>query len=269
MESQPLTPSAGPRHLFGSEVRYHRELRGHSLRALAALIPFGASTISEIERGLAACDLVFAELADGALETGGALARLHGGLFDGRAAAFPDHFVGWPEQESEAELLRSYQPLLVDGLLQTPDYARELLYGDEKAVEARMARQAILSRDEPLPPRLMVLMAEHVLWHRIGTAALMYEQLHHIADVISPRLSVQILPDGCGHSGHLGGFAIARLCDGHSVAYVDHEPAGVILGGRREVERLSERFSDLATYALPADMSGALIRETAESRWKT
>ncbi|WP_169813943.1 helix-turn-helix domain-containing protein [Actinomadura kijaniata] len=269
MPQQPkkLTPSRGPLDLFGAEVRHHRERAGLSLRALADLIPYAASTIGEIERGEAGCDLVFAEHCDQILNTDGALARLHEGLFDGRAAAFPDYFAGWPDRESEAETLRSYQMGVIDGLLQTRDYAGALLRGDEKAIQSRMNRQDILTR--PNPPRLMVVMPEVVLWNKVGTAELMYEQLMHLADVISPMVSVQIIPNGAPHLGHLGSFVVARLSGGCQVAYREAEPHGSIVEARDEIDALHEKFSDLATYALPVDMSGALIRETAESKWKT
>ncbi|WP_067482689.1 helix-turn-helix domain-containing protein [Actinomadura hibisca] len=262
-----LDPSRGPRELFGSEARFYREREGLSLRALAEMIPFSASTISEIERGDTGCDLSFAEYADDALNTGGALVRLHSALFDGRSAAFPSYFMGWPEREGEAEVLRSYQTMLVDGLLQTPAYAEVLLYGDAKKVEARMARQEILRRESP--PRLVYLLPETVLWHRVGTAPIMHEQLLRLADAISPRVSIQIIPDGAPHSGHAGSFTLARFPGGGYAAYCEGEPHGKIVEGSSEIERLHEKFLDLGTYALSADQSEALIRETAENKWKT
>ncbi|MBW8481444.1 helix-turn-helix domain-containing protein [Actinomadura parmotrematis] len=261
-----LTPNAGPRHLFGSEVRFHREAAELSLRGLADMIPFGASTISEIERGLVGCDLVFAELTDGALSTGGALTRLHVGLFDGRAPAFPDHFVQWPQREGRAELLRAFQPLAVWGLFQIREYAETQLYGDVGKVEARMRRRDVLTRETP--PRIVYLVPEHILWHRVGSPEIMYAQLLHLADSISSRVAIQVLPDGSPHPGHLGAFVLARLPGGEEVAYAEAEPHGQILDGRSDLEMLNERFTELATYALPADMSGALIRQTAEERWK-
>ncbi|MFC9969322.1 helix-turn-helix domain-containing protein [Spirillospora sp. NPDC127200] len=262
-----LEPSRSPRHLFGSEARHYREREGLSLRALSERIPFSASTISEVERGDAGCDLSFAEYADDALNTGGALVRLHKALFDGRSAAFPAHFAQWPDHEGRAEILRSYQPLTVDGLLQIEDYAAALLGGDRAKVEGRMARQEILSGDDP--PRLLVVMLEHVLWRRIGTRETMYDQLMRLADARSARCSVQVIPDGEPHNGNAAGFVIATLPGGEHVAYAAGEPRGKILDGRSDVDRLHEHFADLMTHALPANMSAALIRETAEEKWKT
>jgi transcriptional regulator with XRE-family HTH domain len=264
-----LTPSRGPLDLFGSEVRRYRTLAGLSLAELAGLIPYAPSTIGDVERGQNGCDRGFAEECDRVLDTRDALAHLHDGLFDGRSAAFPEYFAKWPDHESQAEVLRSYQTMLVDGLLQTPGYAEVLLYGNQTKLQGRLKRQAILSREEPVPPRLVCLLPETVLWHRVGTAEIMREQLLHLADVVSPLVTVQIIPDGAPHAGHMGSFTIARLPSGDLVAYCEGEPHGRIEDGRSAIERLNERFMDLSTYALSADQSAALIRQTAEERWKS
>ncbi|MGI5168816.1 helix-turn-helix domain-containing protein [Spirillospora sp. CA-253888] len=261
-----LTPGRSPQDLFGSEVRRYRELAGLSLTALADRIPYAASTIGTVERGECGCDRVFAEVCDQVLDTRDALVHLWDGLLRGRSA-FPTYFAEWPEHESRAVTLRTYQPIIIDGLLQTEDYASALLYGSENDVRARMERQTVLTGEAP--PRLVYLLPEIVLWHRVGTAQTMYEQLHRLADSISPTLAVQVLPDGSPHPGNLGAFVIARLPGGEHLAYCDGEPHGRIVEGRTDLDRLQERFTDLATYALPADMSGALIRQTAEERWKT
>ena len=263
-----LTPSRGPLDLFGSEVRRYRESTSLSLAQLADKIPFSASTIGEIERGESGCDRVFAEQCDRVLDTREALAHLHDGLFDGRSAAFPEFFADWPDYESQAEIMRAYEPLVIDGLLQTPSYAEVLLYGDKQAVQGRLQRQAILTREEPTPPRFIYILPERVLRSCVGTAQVMHEQLSRLADAVSPRLSVQVIPDGAPHPGNLGAFRIATLPKNSRIAYTSSEPQGRILDGASDVERLHERFADIATYALPADLSAALIREVAEEVWK-
>jgi transcriptional regulator with XRE-family HTH domain len=264
-----LTPSHGPLDLFGSEVRRYRKLAGWSLAQLAEKIPYAPSTIGEIERGESGCDRGFAEECDRVLDTRDALAHLHDGLFDGREAVFPEYFAEWPDYESQAETLRAYEPLVIYGLLQVPSYADVLLYGDQKAVQGRLDRQAVLTRDEPCPPRLIYILPERVLRSRVGTAAVMHEQLHHLADVVSPRLSVQVIPDGAPHPGNSGAFVVATLPGDSHIAYAASEPRGRILDGRSDVERLNERFADIATYALPAELSATLIREIAEEVWMT
>ncbi|QXJ23091.1 helix-turn-helix domain-containing protein [Actinomadura graeca] len=263
-----LTPSRGPLDLFGSEVRRYRQLAGLSLAQLADQIPFAASTIGDIELGKSSCDRVFAEQCDQVLDTREALAHLHDGLFDGRSAAFPKWFEDWPNIEGQAEVLRIYEPFVVTGLLQTPSVAEMLLYGDQEKVAGRIERQAVLTREDPPPPRLIYVLPERVLRSRIGTPSVMFTQLHHLADVASPTVSVQVIPDGEPHPGNSGAFMIATLPGGEHVAYTEGEPHGTIRDGRADIEKLFRRFTDISTHALPTSMSAALIREIAEEAWK-
>ncbi len=71
-------------------------------------------------------------------------------------------------------------------MLQTPDYARELLKAQpgvtteqiEESLTARLERQAILSRERP--PLLWALMDEGVLHHQVGNPQVMYDQLQRL-----------------------------------------------------------------------------------------
>ena len=79
--------------------------------------------------------------------------------------------------------LRSFEPLVIPGLLQTEDYARAVLrtrvkVTDEEIdemVTARMDRQSILAQDKP--PMLWSIVDEGVLRRPVGGAATMGGQL--------------------------------------------------------------------------------------------
>lgn len=81
----------------------------------------------------------------------------------------------WIDSERRATSLRTWEPLLVPGLLQTADYARAILAADPETTEeqlselvaARLERQAIL--DRPNPPALWVVLDEAVLHRLIGS----------------------------------------------------------------------------------------------------
>lgn len=93
--------------------------------------------------------------------------------------------------ERAATIIAGYQPNLVHGLLQTANYAREILRlpggpGDNGAsqddidqlIAARMRRQAILYE----PGRhIVVIVGEGALRNRVASDATMREQLEHIA----------------------------------------------------------------------------------------
>jgi hypothetical protein len=165
-------------------------------------------------------------------------------------------------------MLRIYEPLVVTGLFQTPSIAEVLLYGNQEKIAGRLERQAVLLRDDPPPPRVVYVLPERVLRSRVGTKAVMYEQLQHLADAASPTVSIQVIPDGEPHPGNSGAFMIATLPSGDQVGYTEGEPHGIIRDGRSDIEKLNRRFTDISTYALPASMSAVLIREIAEETWK-
>ena len=126
--------------------------------------------------------------------------------------------MDWVDAERRAAVLRRWEPLLVPGLLQTPEYARALFRawqttGDEDEVEnlvtARIDRQRIF--DRPKPPSFWAVIDEGVLRRRIGGAKVMQDQLVHLAEMTErPAIKVHVIPAEVGaHVGLLGAFAIA------------------------------------------------------------
>ncbi len=158
-----------PQAIWGRELRFYRERAGLTQTELAQRIKYSDSLISSIETGQAPATEDFAKAADRELDTDGALSR----LLDWRKAAppYPSWFVDWIPAEEKAVLLRSFEVALIPGLLQTSDYARALLYGVEKDVEARIARQAILARKDAPPVRLFCVLDEAALHRDVGARA--------------------------------------------------------------------------------------------------
>ncbi|MEV5704422.1 Scr1 family TA system antitoxin-like transcriptional regulator [Actinoallomurus sp. NPDC052274] len=74
----------------------------------------------------------------------------------------------WLGEERRSSALRAFELALVPGLLQTPDYARSVLDGDEAALTARIERQAILKSENP--PTLRCVLDETVLTRGFGDA---------------------------------------------------------------------------------------------------
>src|ERR1022692_1652474 len=89
--------------------------------------------------------------------------------------------------ESEAESAGWYAAQIVPGLLQTEEYAREIIRSTllisppgeiERRVQVRMSRQRVLTRDDPL--RLSVVLDEAALLRQVGGAEVMRGQLRHL-----------------------------------------------------------------------------------------
>ncbi len=252
-----------PQAIWGRELRHYRLAAGLTQTQLATRIHFSLSTVSAVETGANPATLEFATQCDEALGTDGALVRL---LDWRRADRFPGWFGKWHQAEQEAATLRWYEPLVVPGLLQTEAYARAVLIGNQAAVDARLARQAVLHREDPLPPVLRCVIDEGVLHRPVGGPEVMRDQLMHLVNVVSPRLSIQVIPHGA-YDGLLGGLIIASLPGGQQVAYVETAVRGMATSAPEDIAKAEERFEIFRTEALPVGMSGELIKRTVEERW--
>ena len=116
-----------------------------------------------------------------------------------------DLFLGL---ESGAAELRSFDTVVVPGLLQIREYARAVLRGNtdlseeqvEQGVELRLGRQQILDRENE-PVNLWTVLDESVLYRQRGDAKTMRDQLKHLLEMSKrPRVDIQILPFDAGAS---------------------------------------------------------------------
>lgn len=252
-----------PQAIWGRELKHYRKAAGLTQSQLAEKIHFSESLISGVETGQIPASPEFADACDAVLNTGGALRRL---LDWRKGQQFPSWFGKWRAREQEATELRAYEPLLIPGLLQTEAYARVVMHGDEIALRARLERQSILTRENPQPPILRCVIDEAVLYRPIGEPKDMRGQLEYLCSIISPTLSIQVIPHGM-HPGLLSGFTIATFDGGIDVAYVDTALHGLTVSDHEEVRYAIRKFESIRTEALPLRMSIDLIKRTAEERW--
>lgn len=268
-----LDPGASPLHFFGSEVRHARTSAGMTLAELAALVPCDASTVSRIEarnrepteRFAVACDEAFPHL-------GGWFARFY---HDSRtwAGPHPPWFRDWVEIESRATVIRWWEPLLVPGLLQTPDYARAVLGwgpdngGDlDERVAARMDRQRIF--DQESPPEVWIVLSEAVLSYRIGSVDVMSKQVNHLCEMSHrPRVTIQVVSGSAGAYGGLSGaFAIGSDSTDGTVIYLETGVQGMVVRDPKLIFRAASMFDHLRAEALPRSRTLELLSKAGE-RW--
>ncbi|MFI0352849.1 Scr1 family TA system antitoxin-like transcriptional regulator [Actinomadura sp. 9N407] len=253
---------------FGRRFRKYREAKGWSQENAAKRANNGQGVtpqyIGMVETGRTRCTYEFAETMDQEFGAEGALLDLWDDLV--KDAAFPVWF-DWPSIEETADELVSYSLSLVHGLLQTPDYAKVLLYGDQEAVDARMRRQEILVRKEPPPPGCTFLIDEGVLLREVGNPKIMKEQLERLALAPEGSVSVQVVPMRGDHLGNIGSFTIANLDDLREVAYVESVARGFTMEDSDDLSTMRRALREIRSRALPTNMSIDLIRRTAEERW--
>jgi transcriptional regulator with XRE-family HTH domain len=186
----------------------------------------------------------------------------------------PEAYTTYISFEGEASSLLNYECLFIPGLLQTEDYARAALQRGmptatreevARLLEARMSRQAVLTRDPSL--RLWAIVDEAALHRPVGGAKVMAAQLEHLA--LSAELSqvtLQALPFSVGgHPGMPGSFAILQFADAGAgdVVYIESQAGDLFLESDTDLARFTAIFEHLRALALPPDESVALIHAAA------
>jgi transcriptional regulator with XRE-family HTH domain len=167
--------------------------------------------------------------------------------------------------EGRAWKVESFHNGAVPGLLQTPDYAREIIRAwnpaatpqqIERWVDVRVARQQRLIEEDPL--QLSVVIAEGPLRVAVGGAAVMRTQLKRVVDVAAqPNVEVRILPFAAGaHAGMTGTFSILRCHDDQDVATFETRGGDLYF---EDVEPFAQALRRLTAAALPQRKSVAAI----------
>jgi Domain of unknown function (DUF5753)/Helix-turn-helix domain len=174
--------------------------------------------------------------------------------------------------EDDAAMLRTYQPNLVPGLLQTERYAWELigtqydlpLEAVRRQASLRAMRQQVLSRDDA--PRLAVILDEAVLRRPVGAAWVMREQYERLAEIANaPGVTIQVLPFKTGPHYAMGvGFHIFEFtADEPGIVELELLDRVHFVADSREVARYATAFEQASYRALDAEESRALLKELA------
>jgi len=195
------------------------------------------------------------------------------GWWDTYAGDLPLEYTTYIGLEAEASLLRSYNVLVLHGLLQTEDYARVVLKslllispGEvDRGVRVRRLRQKRLSQEDGVPLTLRVVLDEAVLRRHIGGPEVMRRQLQHLVDVAQlPNVELQVLPYAAGaHPASASAFTILQFprSSEPEITSVELLDGHLFIEGERDVYRYTLVFDGLSTKALNPDESLGFIRE--------
>jgi transcriptional regulator with XRE-family HTH domain len=274
--------------LFADELKAHRTARGWTQADVAAKTNYSDGLIAQVETCRRPPSRDLAKALDRLFQTPGftedqTSRPASPGTF-GRLAAklrnlpFPASFRSFAPYEAEATALHVFEHSLVPGLLQTEAYARAVLSTrpntpvDEidSLVAGRLARQAVLWRDDPPPPVLWALIDEGVLHRPVAAPGVMHDQLLSLAEVSRrPNITVQVVPYSAGgHTGLLGACTVAELEDSAGIVNLEDIADGRVTDDAATVSQVTLRFRSLQSDALPKGASRELIARVAEERWK-
>ena len=213
---------------FGLELRRIRLLSGMTQRQLASRANMSHAMVGSMERRSRTPRREHADILDQVLDTGGTLRQIWNDTVGQRDV--PDWFKDALILERRSSEIRTYEPLVVPGVLQTSDYARALVTDrlvkakpDEvnRIVRIRTERLALIRKNDPL---LLFVLRESVFTDIVGDETVMRDQLRHVVALAEEgAIQVQVLPNSQISSiGMVLPFQIMALRDVGSVVYIEH-----------------------------------------------
>jgi hypothetical protein len=180
--------------------------------------------------------------------------------------------------EAEANLIRVHADDLVPGLLQTKEYAREIiksLYPDrgpedvDLSLELRARRQARLTQERRSSLTYVAILDEAVLRRPVGGEAVMRRQLEHLLEVAAAEpVTIQVVPFAFGAHPGLGGlFSLLSFPDpaDSDILFIETLGGGSYIDDPDQLALYSATFKRLEAMALPERETLALIRDVAAS----
>lgn len=197
---------------------------------------------------------------------------------DYRADVYPA-FIDYLGYEAGATFIRSFQSVVVPGLLQTRGYARAITaatYDEQdkidRAVELRLLRRAELSKRIPRTREYHIL-DEAAIRRQVGRPddpSIMSGQLRELAAKakIDENVTVRILPFAAGaHVGMTGPFTLLEIEPGlPDILYIDTGMRRITMAAADDplVAEYRDNFESLVDLALPASESIDFILGVAE-----
>jgi len=287
---EPTSPTVRRRRL-AAELRRLRERAGLTGDEVAEHVGWSASKVSRIETAQTAprdSDIrkLLALYGIGGRDAEELLALAKEaagkGWWETYSPTLPPEYSALIGMEAEAQSALSWAAQIVPGLFQTDEYALEVTNGyleriapvppreTRRRVEVRLARQQVLTRDNPL--QLSAVLDESVLYRRFGDRDVMNSQLKKLLELSErDNISLRILPLEGRHPIGTGAFVLLRFGDVHHVTHQDVVYIENLTGGRyveeeEEVYRYQRSFDRLSELALDKAESREMLM-IARDKW--
>jgi transcriptional regulator with XRE-family HTH domain len=254
---------------YGKLVKLYRERAGMTQAELAKAVGYSVEQVASIEQGRRPAKASFTEAAERVLHADGTLEALQEEV---ELAKLPVRFQDFRLLELDSVSHFSYEPLLIPGLLQTEDYARELFKVDcpamdeeiiERNLEGRLDRQTLLSRT-PLV-ELAFLVGEFAIRNLVGGPRVLKAQLEQLLELGELRnVAIQVMELSCGsHIGLTGPMVLLETAGHRQVGYLECQNQSMVISDPAKVSTLSLRYGKLRSQALSVAESARLIERVA------
>ncbi|MFC0040447.1 helix-turn-helix domain-containing protein [Actinomadura rayongensis] len=261
--AESVDPMSGLWATLAVQLRVQRKRAGLSQAAVGRIVNVDHKTVSnwEAQRNHPPVDAL--RILDTEWRTGGLLEALH--HFANTMEA-PAEFLTVVEYEAMASVIRINSVAFIPGLLQTPEYAREIFEKGgapdvTEQVVLRIERQAILTRDDP--PYVSVLISE--VAPRLIPARLRHGQLERLLEVADlSNVTLRMVPMDAGlHVGLASDFYLFSTPE-REVGFVETPARGTLVTENDHLRRLVVKFDRTSADALSPEASRARLQEMIE-----
>ncbi|MGH3694406.1 MAG: helix-turn-helix domain-containing protein [Pseudonocardiaceae bacterium] len=268
---------------LGQSLRELRDASGMTLARAGEFLQRNAATVSRFESGeypirrpdlMALLDLYGVHerrKRDGLLRLSEDVWQK--GWWDGYEPDVERQFVDYVWLESRATTIRSFDCVVLPGLLQTREYAEAVITTTEweaepaqitRWLQLRMDRRAVLQRETP--PRFTAIIDEFVLRREIGGPGVLRGQLDHLlATADLPQVDLRVLPASIGaHASPSGGFLVFTIAEPDLEVGYAETVGGAVYVEPPDSERFVRVYDRLLDSALGPAESAQLIRAIGE-----
>jgi transcriptional regulator with XRE-family HTH domain len=270
--------AAGPtvlRILLGTRLRRLRDASGIAARDAARAIGGSESKISRIELGRTSvrevdiADLLSLYEITDAAEREELLTLASQANQPGWWHRYQDVLPGWSQAyiglEESAESIRSYDTLLIPGLLRTADYAAAVFgFDDFSLQESERLVLLLKERQRRLTSGgLWMIVDEAALCRQVGSAETMHAQLEHVIGLCDlPGVRLQVVPRSAGAFVTPGSFSILSFAaqDLPDVVYTEQLTSALYLDKPADVERYAAAMDKLSAACAPPGETRRFIR---------
>ncbi|MFF0500751.1 helix-turn-helix domain-containing protein [Nocardia aobensis] len=286
-----VADSTLPRRQLGRHLREGRESIGLTLVEAAKLMQWGKSTLQRLEKGQTErirthdvgllCEIYQLRSEQRADLVALAEQAAVKNWWQAYGSLISPNFDVYMGLEASARELKSFQPSLIPGLLQTAEYARTLdriYFPDDsedeldRRVEMRLRRQGVINR-KTQPACLEVILHESCLRTMVGPGKAMARQLRHLADLSTkPNVAIRVLSFRSGFpvGWSTGPFTILEFgltSKGEevepTVVYAEAFTGAMYFEGAGDVDRYREAYRTIQHRTLDDRASRDLLREMA------
>ncbi|WP_405100074.1 helix-turn-helix domain-containing protein [Micromonospora sp. NBC_01412] len=284
--------SSVPRRQLGRLLRQAREEAGINLEAAAEALEWSRAKMYRLENGQTALrthdvTLMCQHYGTAAELTEVLVSLARESKSKGWWHAYGEAIPGWFELyvglEAAACHVRLYEPNLIPGLLQSPEYMEAVFATKQgrtpqevaQKVALRLERQKLLSRRSPAAPRFDAIIDEAVIRRPIGDLEAWRRQLAHLVNASqAANVSFRVLPLAAGPHGVsvAGAFivldfpAVGTRPAEPSTIYCESFTGSLYLDRPNEVEAYSDAWQTLRGLALDEraseDLVSTLIKES-------